>query len=180
MLQPANVVMVNAPRRIKFFEMDPPLIGYVASPFDEANATCSPWNMYAAYQDTLTNKYPFDQGGSISAYQFRGGNLLPSRFVVPIHIPSQFWNGAVFQINATQFPTGVPFWNYTNGACLSDSSTLAEYANPIFTNGVRHNPFHDCAYLLRQYCFAQLLTLSLTTTSAQLSFDYPSGGTIVA
>lgn len=186
LLQPANVVEVNAARRIKYFEMDPPLIGALA---------VGAWTFGPQNQFTYNNWYNtfyvealnagitdavagFDKGGPVCAYQYRGGNLLPSRFVVPIYISSQFWNGAILQVNATPFPiTSRPLWNYTVGGVnpnTTDSDLL------FYSNAIRHNPFYDCHFVVRKYAFAQRLSVAFTTTTAQLSFDYPSGGTIVA
>lgn len=182
MLQPANVVQVNSPRRIKYFEMDPPLIGALCQPWmgtvvEMENNNCYNWN-YA--EQVLTAALPvFDIGGPVCAYQYRGANLLPTRFVVPLYIRSEFWNAAVLQVNATNFPTDLAPWNYTLGGIDQEYKLQTTPAN-WFSNLIRYNPFYDCHFLLRTYYFAQRLTLHFTTTTAQLSFDYPSGGTIVA
>ena len=183
LLQPANVVEVNACRRIKYFEMDPPLIGAIANgPFPLGSQNYPGENNF--YNTTLVEAVNalfvpgFDAGGPVSAYQYRGMNLLPSRFVVPIYIPSQFWNGAILQVNATPFPiTTRPLWNFTLGGV--DPSTTDSVAL-FFSNAIRHNPYYDCHFVIRKYAFAQRLSVAFTTTTAQLSFDYPSGGTIVA
>jgi hypothetical protein len=187
MLQPANIVEVNAVRRIKYFEMDPPLLGAIANPWSTLAAVnqviqCSPYNVLYANALRLGLSLQvqlFDQGGPLAAYQYRGASLLPSRFIVPINIPAPFWNGAVLQVNATPFPDTRIRWNYSLGGVRND-----EYPNPnfadLFSSGARYNPYYNCHFMIRKYAFAQRLSLFLTTKTAQLKFDYPSGGTIVA